>query len=128
MGVAVIRELYGVMTDVVAQYGKFVCSSQFSRDAKQFAQGKPIELVDVYKLVKLINAVQKEKRMQTIYPPLEPKPSAASVMATPQTMTPDCPRCGSGMVKGKAKHGKNIGKWFWGCSQFPDCKGMQPIE
>lgn len=35
-----------------------------------------------------------------------------------------CPKCGSSMVLRKTKKGKNIGKKFWGCSQFPKCRGV----
>lgn len=35
-----------------------------------------------------------------------------------------CPRCGAPMIKRIAKKGKNIGKEFWGCSNFPKCRGV----
>ena len=33
-----------------------------------------------------------------------------------------CPKCGSLMVLRKTKNGQNIGKKFWGCSKFPQCR------
>lgn len=33
-----------------------------------------------------------------------------------------CPKCGSEMLRRKAKRGRNIGKEFLGCSRFPDCR------
>jgi Nuclease-related domain/Topoisomerase DNA binding C4 zinc finger len=38
--------------------------------------------------------------------------------------TPQCPRCGGVMVLRIAKKGENVGKEFWGCSQFPKCRGV----
>lgn len=35
-----------------------------------------------------------------------------------------CPRCGNHMILRTAKKGANSGKQFWGCSQFPKCKGI----
>ena len=35
-----------------------------------------------------------------------------------------CPKCGSSMVLREAKKGANIGKKFWGCSNFPKCRGI----
>lgn len=35
-----------------------------------------------------------------------------------------CPKCGSPMVLREAKNGQNAGKKFWGCSNFPKCKGI----
>jgi len=37
--------------------------------------------------------------------------------------TPDCPKCGQPMIRRTAKKGKNAGKTFWGCSQYPKCRG-----
>lgn len=42
--------------------------------------------------------------------------------------TPECPRCKKAMVKRSAKKGKNIGNEFWGCSDFPKCKGVIKID
>lgn len=35
-----------------------------------------------------------------------------------------CPKCGSGMTLREAKKGQNIGQQFWGCNQFPKCRGV----
>lgn len=35
-----------------------------------------------------------------------------------------CPKCGSEMILRDAKRGANIGKQFWGCSKFPQCRGV----
>ncbi len=36
-----------------------------------------------------------------------------------------CPQCNSPMIKRTAKTGKNKGSQFWGCSQYPQCKGTR---
>ena len=41
---------------------------------------------------------------------------------------PECPKCNKGMVKRTVKKGKNIGDEFWGCSQYPKCKGVVDIK
>ena len=38
-----------------------------------------------------------------------------------------CSKCGSKMVLRVAKRGHNIGKQFWGCSDFPKCKATVAI-
>jgi len=43
--------------------------------------------------------------------------------ADPSDQIPACPQCGKPMVLRTAKTGKNAGKQFWGCSDYPDCKG-----
>ena len=37
---------------------------------------------------------------------------------------PACPQCGKAMVLRTAKTGQNAGKQFWGCSAYPECKGV----
>ncbi len=37
---------------------------------------------------------------------------------------PNCPACGKPMALRTAKQGKNAGTQFWGCSGYPDCKGV----
>lgn len=41
------------------------------------------------------------------------------------TDKPDCPDCGEGMV---LKYSQQWSDHFWGCSQFPKCKGQQKIQ
>ncbi len=40
---------------------------------------------------------------------------------------PRCPNCGSVMVLRTAHAGKNSGHQFWGCSSYPECKGVRTV-
>ncbi|MBT7068265.1 MAG: four helix bundle protein [Verrucomicrobia bacterium] len=40
---------------------------------------------------------------------------------------PSCPDCGKPMRRCTAKAGSNAGKAFWGCTGFPDCRGIVNI-
>jgi len=40
---------------------------------------------------------------------------------------PVCPQCGALMALRTAKSGKNSGSQFWGCTNYPDCKGTSRI-
>jgi len=42
----------------------------------------------------------------------------------PTDRIPACPQCGKAMVLRTAKAGKKVGNQFWGCSAYPDCKGV----
>ena len=48
---------------------------------------------------------------------------------TPQKNAPKCPECDSPMLKrkGKPKQGEKASQ-FWGCSNFPTCRGVQSIK
>ena len=39
-----------------------------------------------------------------------------------------CPRCGAQMIKRQAQKGKYAGKYFYGCSNYPKCRGIINIE
>lgn len=108
VGVNVVRELYGVMAAKGAAGGYVVTSGQFTQEAKDFASGRNITLMDGAALRALIGGV---------------KPAAANAGVT----TPACPSCGSAMVRRVAKRGANAGNAFWGCAQYPACKGVREL-
>jgi four helix bundle suffix protein len=39
---------------------------------------------------------------------------------------PTCPDCGKPMTTRKATTGASAGKAFWGCTNYPECKGIRP--
>jgi four helix bundle suffix protein len=45
----------------------------------------------------------------------------------PSAEIPACPKCGKPTVLRTAKSGKTAGKQFWGCTGYPDCKGVVNI-
>jgi len=44
--------------------------------------------------------------------------------ADKQDPIPSCPQCGRPMALRTARKGKATGKQFWGCSGYPECKGV----
>lgn len=41
---------------------------------------------------------------------------------------PACPQCGKPMLKRMQKKGQGQGREFWGCSDYPNCKGTRPMN
>lgn len=41
---------------------------------------------------------------------------------------PACPRCGKPMALRTARKGAHAGSQFWGCSAYPECKGVRQLE
>jgi restriction system protein len=115
IGVKVVREMYGLMTAKHAHGVIIITSGMFTQDARNFAAGKPIGLVEGRQLADLVASVQ-----QT--PAKGPQPHSAQ----PST-APVCPKCGAEMVLKTARQGKYAGSQFWSCSKFPDCKGLLPL-
>ncbi len=46
----------------------------------------------------------------------------------PVVTTPCCPKCGTEMVLRTAKTGANAGGRFWGCPDYPRCRGILNYE
>ena len=44
-----------------------------------------------------------------------------------QSKAPACPVCGKAMRRRTAKQGSNVGRSFWGCAAYPDCRGTREI-
>ena len=59
VGVAVVREMYGLLLHHSADYLKIVCVGEFTAEAKAFTHGKPIELVTGDSLMHLVHSGQK---------------------------------------------------------------------
>jgi restriction system protein len=119
VGVKEIRELYGIVAAERAGRGVFITSGDYSPDARAFAVGKPLDLLDGAALLDLVREVQREpvaeaSRREVV------RPSLADRASVP----PSCPRCGALMVLRTAKRGVNTGGQFWGCSAYPKCRGV----
>lgn len=39
-------------------------------------------------------------------------------------LAPNCPKCDRPMVRRTARRGANAGREFWGCTEFPRCRGI----
>jgi restriction system protein len=93
--VGAVRDFYGAIVDKL-QGGKgyFITTHTFTLDAERFAEDKPIELIDRFKLISYIR-------------------NTAAEMPAPDAV---CPRCGSQLVERNGKFGK-----FLGCSNYPKC-------
>lgn len=53
-------------------------------------------------------------------------PKAADTVAPSPNDVPVCPQCGAAMVLRTAREGTNAGSSFWGCPQYPKCRGTRP--
>jgi len=114
ISVPLVRELYGVMTAERANDCIFVSSGNYTAEARLFAEDKPIWLIDGSELLDLVSSVQ-----------VQPGVSQSSTIKQSKSTNPECPLCGSSMIKRTAKKGANAGNQFWGCSKFPTCRGTR---
>ena len=120
VGVRVVREVYGVLAAENARRAVVVCSGDFTDDARRFATGKPIRLVDGEALLTLVQRAQRPHDEVTHSPERDvPRESA----------DPDarCPRCGARLVLRTAKRGEHTGRRFLGCETYPRCRHIQNL-
>lgn len=110
VGVSIVREMFGIMTSENASSVIVITSGIFTQEAKNFADGKPIDLIDGSQLESLIGQVQAKKEN-----------------ITPQhtDIPPQCPRCNGQLVVRTARKGLNAGSRFYGCSSYPKCRYTQ---
>ena len=117
VGVDKVRELYGVMTAEGANRAILVTSGVYTDEAKKFASGKPLELIDGSQLSQMIPSNVNESSEQTLQCEIGTQ------------ATEPCPLRGSEMALKTARQGRHAGSQFWGCTMFGKtrCKGMRPF-
>lgn len=120
VGVQVVREQFGILAAEGAAESIIVTSGTFTDDARDFASGKPIRLVDGPALLRLVKSVQKS----TSTNPVAAKSESENVRSE---AAPACPQCGEPMVLRTSRRGTNAGSRFWGCTGFPRCRGTRPV-
>lgn len=117
VGRPVLQQMFGIMTAEGAHEAIIVTSGKFTDEARAFASGKPIHLLDGPKLLELVRSVQAGKEAAP-----DEEPEAAQAPTPPR-----CPRCGKEMVLRTARRGSQAGSEFWGCQGYPACKGTLPV-
>ncbi|TVQ77231.1 MAG: restriction endonuclease, partial [Phycisphaeraceae bacterium] len=122
VGVAIVREFFGVKTAEKAHECIIVTSGSFTPDAVAFAKRNEVRLIDGDQLTPMIQAVQRRRRDSDA--PIPTK----SPQVRAESAAPVCPMCKSKMIQRTAKKGPNAGNAFWGCSQYPKCKGTRNME
>lgn len=109
IGAPIVREMYGLMGHHGAARVKIVCTGRFTKDAIEFAEGKPIDLVSGEALLDLVEAVRAGRRE----------------VPAPGGGVPACPDCGGPMDR---RHSKKSREVFWGCTANPVCSGTRQVH
>jgi restriction system protein len=120
VAVAAIRELADIVAARKADGGVSICGGNFTREAQDLAQATGIRLVDGAALAPMLGAGRVKGG------------SAQALSAVPvvtdvvELVAPDCPKCGTPMLKRQATRGTLVGHYFWSCADFPTCSGIVP--
>ncbi|HEY2188929.1 MAG TPA: restriction endonuclease [Caldimonas sp.] len=104
VGVKEVRELRGVMAQHGITRGQFVTTSDFTAEAREFADGNGIGLHDVDGLLRVIATRTREQQDALL-----------QVAFASEWWRPTCASCGIKLVERTARQS---GKAFWGCENF----------
>lgn len=132
VGVATVREVFGILAAESAAGVFIVCSGTFTVEALRFAEGQPIILVDGDKLMRMIARVRRDSP-ERVYETHATEQQQESLTGAARALKPNgvdtghldapcCPQCGGNLVVRTARKGKNAGRRFWGCETFPKCR------
>ena len=113
VGVALVRELFGVAAARRIPGTTFHTTSTYSSEARTFAASVNMELIDGPGFIERI------KRL-----PLSAQITLHEFATAGDYTTPTCSRCGVKMVP---KRNKTTGAAFWGCSNFPRCRNQMYV-
>lgn len=106
IGVGAVRDFYGAIADNLSNAkGYFITTNKFTLEAEQFAEDKPIELIDGYQLMEYIRQAKIEE---------VPESSKPTIRV--------CPSCRSELVLRRGKNGQ-----FYGCSSYPKCRHTENL-
>jgi hypothetical protein len=116
VSVMAMREFYGLIVAEKATRGIFMTTGLYSRDAREFAEGKSIELLGRAEIEQLMASVARPGENLCVI-----RNWINDFAAVAHVTDPDCPRCRKPM---KLRRGPT-GRAFWGCSFFPRCRGKR---
>ena len=111
VGEPVLRDLFGTMHANNASNGIVVTTGKVSRQAKEWVDGKPIRIIELLELKRLIRRVYAEDELI---------PSSYKLSLNQRKM---CPKCGLDLRRVKGKYGT-----FMGCSGYPTCRYTKNIR
>jgi restriction system protein len=140
--------LYGLMAAQRMAGGFVVTSGDFTDEARRFAKGREVELINGRALQRNLRAqAPRQSPEATVLPAPASVPEAAhppsqSFAATqpmgleaatsppPAASGNACPVCGAAMVLRQARTGSHAGQSFWGCTEFAKtrCRGTRPAQ
>lgn len=118
--VTVVREMFGLLNHHDASAVIIVSTGEYTADARRFATGKPIELINGDQLLAMVQNVQTVAASTH----QEPAPATATV-SKPSDITPTCPACASEMIR---RENRRTREAFWGCPSYPRCRGTRVIS
>jgi restriction system protein len=112
VGVKPVRELRGVMAHKGLEKAFFMAPQGFTDEARAFAGGSRITLLDGRLFLAMIERLPEDARARLL-----------DLATAGEWTTPTCPACGRTMVARQSRNGP-----FWGCPTYPRCRAKLPMR
>ena len=116
---ATLERFYNAIDDESNSNGIVITTGTFTAEALEFVSGKSLMLIDGVDLSQMVDVLTSSNQEE-----LEELMDETEEIEEMPELEPLCPICSQKMIKRTAKKGKNAGNSFWGCSQFPNCRGV----
>jgi restriction system protein len=113
-----VKELYATVKAERFREGWLVTCGHFTDNAKGWAKGKELRLIDGTALVDLLGG-RFPVQVTTGASGSPLATTAAAVQSLPAAANPQCPECGRLMRRQTNSTDQSL---FWGCTGFPDCR------
>lgn len=95
----------------------------YGRGYIRFIQSKNQSVLTESEVQEITSKIESGRLLQSFKTNREHAKHVKKIVADKES-TKLCPKCGSSMVLRETKQGQNIGQKFWGCTNFPKCRGV----
>lgn len=120
--VSTVREMWGLLAHHGADSVRIACVGDYTPDACRFAEGKAIELITGAELVALVRQVQQTGPRADDARRVDPTQAPTQDLPPANFELPVCPKCAGPMAR---RTNRRDGAAFWGCKEFPRCRGTR---
>lgn len=94
----------------------------------RYIKSKTSPVLSKSKTIEIVNQIEQGRLTPSFKTNREQVRHVNNIVAEKENgNVPCCPKCGSAMVLRESKKGQNSGKKFWGCTRFPQCRGIMNV-
>ena len=99
----------------------------YGRGYARYIKSKVTPVLTDSQVVQIVKKIEQFRLMPSFKTGREHIRHVKAIVAVKGTGVPSCPKCGQEMVLRETKKGENVGKKFWGCTNFPQCRGLKNV-
>ena len=112
------------MEEESVREGIIITTGLFTQEALDYSHAKHLLLINGVDLSLMVNTLGELNEEDSHTKDYDTEKSNDRPAEEMPELEPLCPICSCEMIKRTARKGKNAGNTFWGCSQFPNCRGV----